>query len=94
MTGGNGTHGRRLHAARWSLNDQVMHRVMDERIVLLGQEVDDGLSNAIRSQACDVRLKPQALPHGPALRLMTARQCAPWTWRSRIISPPRSSAPA
>ncbi|MGA5227231.1 MULTISPECIES: ATP-dependent Clp protease proteolytic subunit [Streptomyces] len=42
--------GRTLGASRWNLNDQVMHRLMDERIIMLGQEVDDAGSNAICSQ--------------------------------------------
>lgn len=42
--------GRTLGESRWNLNDQVMHRLMDERIIMLGREVDDVGSNAICSQ--------------------------------------------
>jgi ATP-dependent Clp protease protease subunit len=39
-----------LGANRWNMNDQVMHQLMDERIIVLGQEVDDAVSNVICAQ--------------------------------------------
>ncbi|MFI9051722.1 ATP-dependent Clp protease proteolytic subunit [Streptomyces sp. NPDC053427] len=41
----------RRSGARWlGLNDNVTHRLMGERIILLGQEVDETVSNTICSQ--------------------------------------------